>query len=67
MGTAAWEPDWCQAAGVVNYLLRPLDGGPIGQTGRSSLNIDLSEFEIVAEHGPGICWGEKHAVWIYDG
>ena len=64
--SAAFEPDWCETSAVVSYLLRPLDGRPIGPD-QWPLNIDLDDFEIIAERGPGYCWGEKHAVWTFDG
>lgn len=61
----AFEPDWCEAPAVVSYLLRPLDGQAI-DSDRWPLRADLDDFEIVAEQGPGFCWGEKHATWTFD-
>lgn len=64
--TGAFEPDWCEASRVVGYLLRPLDGRAI-DSDRWPIRASLDDFEIVAEQGPGFCWGEKHATWTFDG
>ena len=62
----AFGPEWCEAPAVVSYLLRPVDGRPIDRE-RWPIQANLEDFEIVAEQGPGFCWGEKHATWTFDG
>lgn len=58
-------PDWCDEPEMVNFLLRPIDGQPLvsGET----VSVSLDSFEIVAERGPGFCWGDKNSSWIFDG
>lgn len=58
-------PDWCDEPAIVNYLLRPVDQRPLRVT--SPVDVSLADFDIVFERGPGHCWGDRDASWIFEG
>lgn len=62
------QPDWCDPPRTTHFLLRTLDGQRLdGSNPDTPVSVTLADFEIVAEVGPGRCWGDRNAVWTYTG
>lgn len=60
----AFGPEWCDPPHISHVILRPIDGQPLDG---SPKQVGASDFEVVAERGPGFCWGDQDSTWIYRG